>query len=91
MIVYLQYITWYINRYINRVYKAIINKPIVEVLYKQEKVYIPFNKEQIEYLEKLFPLPVYKQGDTLLDIAYKTGKHEVVQFIKDWSAKGGKS
>jgi len=85
----IQYIISVITRYITGVFLAISNKPVTEIVYKQERIYTPLNKEHIEKLTNLFPLPVYKQGDSLVDIAHETGKYEVVQYIKQWSARGG--
>ena len=76
-----------IKSYFKNVYYAILNKPNVQ--YTKQTVTQPLNVSQLNHLEKLFKQPLYTEGMTLTEMAYLTGKYDVVEFIKAWSARGG--
>lgn len=77
-----------IKQYLLNIMYAIMNKRIVAG--KEQVVTQPLTKAQLKHLEDLFKLPVYKEGMSLTELANATGKYEVVEFIKAWSARGGK-
>lgn len=79
-----------VSLYIKGIFYALMNKPVTKVVTKENVVVQPFTKQQIKHLEDVFKLPVFKEGMTLTEIANQTGKYEVVEFIKAWSARGGK-
>jgi hypothetical protein len=77
-----------IRTYIKNIYLAFTGKPVtVEV---DKVLIVPFTKSQVAHLENVFKLPVYKEGMSLTEMAKDTGKYEVVEFIKAWSARGGR-
>lgn len=76
--------------YFKNLWCAICGKPMVVEQGTPHVVTQPLNKGQIQHLENLFKLPVYTEGMTLTAMAHRTGQYQVVEFIKTWSARGGK-
>ena len=58
---------------------------------KEQIVQVPLLPEHIKHLEQLFPQPEWKVGvSTPETMAYSTGQHSVVQYLKKWSSRGSK-
>ncbi len=51
-------------------------------------VHKPFNTQQLEHLERLFPVRGWTHEDTIENLAYAAGQRNVVEFIKAWSSRG---
>lgn len=54
---------------------------VQEVLVKQVPTLVPFTKEHIKELRKLFPIVIYKVGTPVEEIAFNAGKQEVISYL----------
>jgi pantoate kinase len=79
-----------IKMYFKNVFLVIVGKQITKEVIKEQVVTQPLNTSQLKYLESLFKPPVWEEGCSVTALAYGQGQASVVDFIKAWSARGGK-
>lgn len=72
--------------------KKIVKEVVVKEIIKEQVLRVPLLPEHIDHLENTFPAPVWKVGTSTTEShVYATGQNEVVQYLKRWSERSGRS
>ena len=74
--------------YLKNIWYALINRPVVQVVIKEEVVQVPFSREQVQKLKQIFPQKRASIDTDHKELLINEGQLHVIDYITSWGKRG---